>query len=50
MSIDWAVLWPYLGGVARWIALFVIAVGLSQNLLSLLQLGFAYHALRQRLV
>jgi cellulose synthase/poly-beta-1,6-N-acetylglucosamine synthase-like glycosyltransferase len=50
MSIDWAVLWPYLGGVARWIALFVIAVGLSQNLLSLLQLGFAYHALRQRRV
>jgi cellulose synthase/poly-beta-1,6-N-acetylglucosamine synthase-like glycosyltransferase len=50
MSIDWAALWPYLGGVAQWIALFVIAVGLSQNLLSLFQLGFAYHALRQRRV
>lgn len=50
MTIDWAVLWPYLQDIAGWVALFVIATGLLQNAISLFQLGWAYRALRRRQV
>jgi cellulose synthase/poly-beta-1,6-N-acetylglucosamine synthase-like glycosyltransferase len=50
MSLDWAAFWPYLGGIARWVAIFVIATGLLQNAISLFQLGYAYRALRRRQV
>jgi len=48
VSVDWAALWPYLGGIAQWVALFVIVTGLLQNAISLFQLGYAYRALRRR--
>jgi cellulose synthase/poly-beta-1,6-N-acetylglucosamine synthase-like glycosyltransferase len=40
--------WVRVETVAGWVAAFVIAVGLIQNLLSLAQLGFAFRALRRR--
>ena len=48
MSVDWATLWPHLGNIAAWVAIFVIATGLLQNALSLFQLAYAYRALRRR--